>query len=399
MAKQSTMEYHSSKPVHQEQLRQLEKLAGAKLDDILTHFGIKDELRKASRFYVGGCPVHGGNNKSAFNVYHTGNETIGNWRCFTHSCHVHFQPTIIGLVRGILSHIKYGWKDKSDRDKECPFKETLAFLGKFCGTENIGDIEIDFDALEMRKFSNHMKHIYAREEVVNVLEIPRDIAIKSLQIPDRYFVSRGYTEAVLKKYDVGLCTAKDKEMYMRAVAPIYNNDHSLMVGCTGRMIFEKCPLCNSHHNPIHTCPQDYEKWKFTKWRHNTGFKGEYYLYNYWFAKEHIRKNGYAIIVESPGNVWRLEEAGIHNSIATFGAHLTDGQRDILDKSGALSLIVLTDPDDAGILATEAIRKSCCNTYSLYFPSISGGDIGDIEVRSVQEQLLPIIDKVKRNLDL
>ena len=49
-----------------------------------------------------------------------------------------------------------------------------------------------------------------------------------------------------------------------------------------------------------------------------------------FAKEFIKESGIVILVESPGNVWRLEEAGVHNSVAIFGSSLADRQKMILD---------------------------------------------------------------------
>ena len=67
-------------------------------------------------------------------------------------------------------------------------------------------------------------------------------------------------------------------------------------------------------------------WIHSKWRHNKDFKTQEHLYNMWFAKEFIQSTRTAIIVESPGNVWRLEEAGIHNSVAIFGTNLSIKQK-------------------------------------------------------------------------
>ena len=117
------------------------------------------------------------------------------------------------------------------------------------------------------------------------------------------------------------------------------------------------------------------------------------------TKKYIAESNIAIIVESPGNVWRLEEAGFHNSVCTFGAHLTDGQRFILDSSGALALIVLTDPDEAGRIALSDIKKSCGLTYSIYDPTIGDCDVADHEAIELKEKLSPILDKVRSDLGL
>jgi len=380
-------------------LRILEKAAGHKLESLLETLGVEG-LSRRSRFYVGKCPIHGdADNGTAFNIFHTGHETIGNWRCFTHSCHKHFQPNIIGFVRGYISRNKYGWTDPKDVDKECSFADAISFLMKFVGGQDLSEIKIDYQQIEQGRFVNSMTSTYAREEPARNLNISRRTVRDGLSIPAEYYVSRHYTAEILEKYDVGLCTEMGKQMFMRAVVPIYDDDHKNVVGCSGRAIFDMCPICNSYHNPTHQCPDDKNKWKFCKWRHNYGFKGENYLYNYWYAKDYIRKSKVAIIVESPGNVWRLEEAGIHNSIATFGAHLTDGQRYILDKSGALALIVLTDPDHAGRLALENIRESCGSIYSIHSPVISDSDIGEATVTLLHNKLVPIINKIESGLAL
>jgi DNA primase len=219
--------------------------------------------------------------------------------------------------------VKYGWRDKSDREKECPFREAVSFAGKFVGEKDVSKLAVDYEAFEKRRFASQMERIYSRQEPEVVHKIPKELVTSSLQIPAEYFVSRGFTTEILKKYDVGLCTTPNREMYMRATAPIYDPTHDYVIGCTGRSIFDSCAICESYHNPIKACPPEKDRWKHCKWRHNYGFKGEFHLYNYWFAKEFIRQTGIAIIVEGPADVWRLEEAGIHNAVATFGAHLTE----------------------------------------------------------------------------
>ena len=385
--------------LHQDQIRQLEKKAGDKLELLLEHLGLFNDLRKAKRFYVGQCPVHGGSSDNSFNIFHTGYETVGNWRCFSHNCHKHFQPTVLGFVRGVLSHTKYGWQDKKDTDKECGFREAVSFLAQFCGEKDISNTHVDYEAFEKRKFCSQIERIYNHTEPDVKYKIPREVVRSSLNIPAIYYASRGYTDDILDKYDVGLCTKPNKEMTMRATVPIYDNDYKYVIGCTGRAIWDMCPLCSSYHNPKDKCPDERYKWQYAKWRHSYGFKGEFHLYNYWFAKKHISKTGVAILVEGPGDVWRLEEAGIHNSVALFGAHITEGQRAILDRSGALALVVLTDPDEAGRIAAEQITKECGNSYSLYFPRVNGGDMGDTEVDTIQNKLTPVLTKIQEGLGL
>tara|TARA_Y100001938_G_C8035234_1_gene402978 strand:- start:880 stop:1287 length:408 start_codon:yes stop_codon:yes gene_type:complete len=125
--------------------------------------------------------------------------------------------------------------------------------------------------------------------------------------------------------------------------------------------------------------------------HSKGFQKQKWLYNYWRAKDEILKTGVAIIVESPGNVWRLAEAGIHNAVAIFGTALNVDQRHLLDESGALSLICLMDNDDAGQKAAKKIEEQCSRLYRLFFPSFEGNDVADLNIDKVTSDIKPFIE--------
>lgn len=182
-----------------------------------------------------------------------------------------------------------------------------------------------------------------------------------------------------------------KEMSDRAVVPVYDMDYKYMIGCTGRSIHEKCATCKSFHNIDDKCPNDNELWLMSKWRHSKDFKTQESLYNFWFAKEYIVKQQFAILVESPGNVWRLEESGIHNSVAVFGSSLSDRQKILLDISGALSLVLIMDNDEAGRKACETIKKKCHKIYNIFTINISGNDIGSMTVDQIKSEILPQIE--------
>ena len=92
-------------------------------------------------------------------------------------------------------------------------------------------------------------------------------------------------------------------------------------------------------------------------------------------------------------MWRLEEAGIHNSVAIFGAHLSQNQKKIIDSSGAFSIVCLLDNDDAGKQGAKKIYDQCSNMYRVYFPEFSGNDIGDINVDVVTQDIKPLINQI------
>lgn len=341
------------------------------------------EINDNGKMYVGECPIHNGDNKTAFNLYPTGDSYRGNWKCRTHQCDKIFKGSIIGFIRGVLSTRKYNWQ--KDGDKTATFKETIEFIQNFLG-DNLSNIKISKTEIEKKTFSNVIRNI-TEESSNNIKQkISRHSVRQSLVIPSDYFILRGFDKEILNKYDVGLCNKQDKEMYNRAVAPVYDNNHKYLVGCTGRSIFDRCERCKHYHDKQRSCPSSEDLWKYPKWKHNKDFKSQNHLYNFWFAKEHILQSTKVILVESPGNVWRLEEAGIHNSVALFGSNLSDRQKIMLDGSGAMTIIVLMDNDDAGKKATSAINNKCKNTYNIINVTIDKPDVAEMTVEEINQQI-------------
>jgi hypothetical protein len=332
---------------------------------------------------VGKCPIHDGDNKTAFNLYPDGDTYRGNWKCRTHNCDKFFKPSIIGFIRGVLSHKKYNWQNNGDQTVS--FDETIKFVESFLNS-SVDSIHIDNNEINKRQFYSFVDTLSKKHQEKTESRISRNSIRKSLLIPSEYFIGRGFDEKILEKYDVGLCNRPDKEMYNRAVAPIYDTEYKYMVGCSGRSIFNKCDLCECHHDPKDSCPEEDNRWKYPKWKHNQSFKSQNYLYNFWFAKDFILKTGTVILVESPGNVWRLEEAGIHNAVALFGSNLSDFQKILLDGSGAMTIITIMDNDEAGAKATDLIKTKCKNTYNIKSIDIEKSDVADMSVEEIEQQI-------------
>jgi hypothetical protein len=335
------------------------------------------------------CPIHGGDNESALNLYYVGDSYRGNWVCRTHHCERIFQPSIIGFLRGVLSVKNSNWN--KDGDETYSFDDTMTMALKIL-QKDLRDIKTNNVNLEKKTF---IKNIQSISPVINNLDkLPsRTMVRKALDIPANYYLQRGYSTNILDKYDIGLCDNPNKEMFDRIVVPVYDQQHSRMVGCSGRSIHEKCQKCSYYHNPKTDCVGHEYGWKYSKWKHNKDFKSKDHLYNLWFSKEYILKTGIAVIVESPGNVWRLEEAGIKNSVAIFGTSLSDRQKMLLDCSGAMSLLVLLDSDEAGQVGTKQIYDKCYRTYNVKTLSIVTNDIADMDVDTVKRTIIPEMEKI------
>ena len=165
-----------------------------------------------------------------------------------------------------------------------------------------------------------------------------------------------------------------------------------MVGFTGRSVFAKCPSCSRFHNKEEACPSHGDRFAWgrtAKW-YNHNFNKESYLYNYWFAKKQIRESGIVILCEGPGDIWRLEEAGIHVGVAMFGVNLSDEQQVLLEMSGALNVVVLTNSDEAGEAAKIDLKKRLGRCFRMHFPTLATNDLGEMTVAQVKEQISPLI---------
>jgi len=356
-------------------------------ENLLKHLGVND-YHTSDYCVISACPIHKGTNTTALNLYLEGcNSYPGNWRCNTLQCHDVFGKDIIGFTRGMLSRKQLGWS--SPNDKMVSFKDTVDYLLNF--------LKMDYSSLPTSQsngdqtFTNQVNNIFARSIVKPHNNVTRENIRQSLDIPAQYYIDRGYSSTILSTYDIGLCKNPKKPMYNRIVVPIYDQDYNY-IGCTGRSIFEKCEQCNQYHDLKKEC-----KYKSPKWLHNKGFQGGEHLYNYCNAKKYIQKSQIAIITEGIGDTLKLEEYGIHNSVSIFGTSLSTGQFNLLNQSGALSLIVLLDNDDAGHIGMKKIQQQCGRLYRLYFPSIHENDIGDMGTDEITSEIRPFIEKIQEEI--
>jgi 5S rRNA maturation endonuclease (ribonuclease M5) len=365
----------------QDELFQLNRNLGVKLEEIISYFHM--DLIKKGTMYVGKCPIHKeSDNESSFNLYHSG-DIIGNWYCRTHQCEKTFKPTLIGLIRGLLSH-QNGWGSLKDKDKITSFPATLNFIQKFLG----GDVEkLDTTEIEKIKFSQTFK----LQERNGHTKQSRAYLRTKLKIPAQYYINRGYDSKILDKYDVGLCDDIKKPFYNRIVIPVYDDDYTCIVGYTARSILDSCSTCGYYHLESEKCPQKIEQWRYSKWSNSAGFHKQEYLYNYWFAKDEIKKTGKVILVEGPGDVLKLVQAGILNVVGLFGTVLTDQQKFVLDCSGAMTILVIGDNDPPGLAASDEIVQKCQKLYSVKkfnwqdedFSKF--GDIGEVPIELLQKR--------------
>ena len=83
----------------------------------------------------------------------------------------------------------------------------------------------------------------------------------------------------------------------------------------------------------------------------------------------------------------MHEAGVNNCVGIFGKKLSDQQERMLLKSGATTLIVLTDNDQAGRESKVDIKRRLGRFFTIIFPKMMSKDVGLLSVDKIQSQIL------------
>jgi 5S rRNA maturation endonuclease (ribonuclease M5) len=383
-----------SPPTNYDQINQLSSLCALRIEELLDHLGLS--LRRKGRMLVGSCPVHGGDNMDSFTLYPEGEVVACVWKCRSHLCHLEFKKkksgvgTLIGLVWGILSHQRYNWQ--GPKDQKVPFNKVIDYLCDFIG-QPLHTIKVDKAEVERKKYIAQQETL-VRTPTVTQNGWSRSQIRGRMQIPAKYYLGRNYNEKTLDRYDVGVWLAgtNPSPIVGRIAVPIYDEGYKRVIGITARTIHNKCNKCQQFHAHTMECPSQKEE-QYAKWINNKGFRKENFLYNYWFAKEHIRKTGVIVLVEGPGDVWRLEEAGVQNAVGTLGNELSDSQQVIIERSGAMTVVHIGDRDAAGEAMRMQIETELGRGYRLRSIEPEGKDVGDMTPDDIRRNIVPILNSL------
>ena len=254
---------------------------------------------------------------------------------------------LINIWVGVVTEIGY-----------TPFADTIKFIEDLYGDKIVSQ-ELSIDELcESVGYNNRTKlghnYICTREEY-----------IRRNGVISEYMLKRGFARETLEKFNVYSCKEKTR-FANRALVPLYDPTGKFLIGISGR---SECG------NPI-------------KWLHTRGFPSSTHLYNGWNAENVIKKTCSVWIVESPGNVWRLEETGIKNSVALFGTNFTAAKASAIDKMGVSRINLLMDNDTAGEEAIKRITQEYHQFYNIKVYEIPKeyNDVADMPVNKVKEIL-------------
>ena len=366
----------------QNQVDQLQDIASDRIEELLLAMGV--EYKVEHHFITAACPVHGGDAKRGwFWAFRS-----QSWRCNTNGCQTlpmtGPSSSLFGLVRGAMS---------TKTDRLWSFKDAIDFVQQALGIKALDDNpQTAEDQLIAKTIIEARQRM--REQAVAGHILLSDIICRLT--PDTvYYPERGYSKATIAKYHISFCDDRKKPFYERAFFPVLDESGLYVVGWSARSMWDQCDECKCYHSPIMSqCPSSGALW--AKWRHSVGFRAELSLYNLWNAKTHIRKTGTAVIVEGPGDVWALEEAGIGNAVAIMGLNLSKYQNRALQKAGALTLMLVCDNDKSGREGAERIARDLSMYFRVVVKPLEGTkDVGDMPRKQIRRQFAELLEQEEK----
>ncbi|MBR5863541.1 MAG: DNA primase [Alistipes sp.] len=201
-----------------------------------------------------------------------------------------------------------------------------------------------------------------------------------------YFAQkRGFTEATIKKFGLGFCSAEGDAMTMAAIGAGYKQEFLLSTGLTfqresdgrlrdrfrDRVMF---PVHNISGRVVafggRTLRTDKSVAKYQNSPESEIYSKKRELYGLYFAKKAIQQQDYAIMVEGYTDVISMHQAGVENVVASSGTSLTTEQIQLLHRF-TRNITVIYDGDSAGIHASlrgiDMILKEGMNVRVVLLP--------------------------------
>jgi 5S rRNA maturation endonuclease (ribonuclease M5) len=345
------------------------------IQKILEYFNV--DLSSTSKKYYGCCPIHSNSdNNSALLLY----KNTGIWMCTTHQCEKIFGRSTLNFVKALISVKKYGWSDSSDKSKMATDLETKELVSKILG-QKLDKIEVrtvDRSRVEKLNFIRQVNLLKAQKAISD-----KETFRKNTIVPSEYYLKRGFSEEILEKYDVGLWTKANSRFFQRTVVPIYDTEYQYIIGYTARSLYQKCLVCGYFHDLNRQCPNKIEENVLSKWEHSTGFKKEFHLYNYWFAKSQLN-NKSLIVVEGPSHCWRLAEAGLWNSVAYMGSSISNYQANLIRRLSLEEIVIPSDNDVAGQRIRQQIRSILGTRYKYRDIDLVKNDVAELNTEEIKE---------------
>ncbi|MGC6504946.1 MAG: CHC2 zinc finger domain-containing protein [Coraliomargaritaceae bacterium] len=304
---------------------------------ILEHYGLLQNLRKTNDDQLTGCcPIHKGENPTAFRVSISKNC----WNCFS-SCKsggniLEFVAKMEDISIREAARLIAEWFDLKEAfqapDKPTPKKRSRT-------PAKVNGSKTDEPKPE------------AEDETITENK-PLSFELKHLEIDHPYLAERGLSKETIETFGLGFCTKG--VMRNRIVIPIHNGKGQL-VAYAGR----------TPGDP----PEGEEKYKLPK-----GFRKSLEVFNLHRALE-TDKEQPLYIVEGFFDCMRLWQSGIKRVVCLMGSSLSEAQEDAIIHATHQNskIILLFDEDEAGRKGREtAAAQLASKLYVHILPLESEG---------------------------
>ncbi|MGB5362591.1 MAG: DNA primase [Aureibaculum sp.] len=291
----------------------------------------------------------------------------------------------------MVSPVKQIWKDFSSgkggnaisflmEHEHYSYPEAIRYLAKKYNIE----IEETEQSDEQKKQTNERESMYLVSEYAR--NYFHDILLKSEKgkaIGLSYFKERGYTDATIKKFELGYALDQWDVFTNEALAKGYQLEYLEKTGLTivkedkqfdrfkGRVVF-----------PIHSMSgrvlgfggriltSDKKAAKYVNSPESDIYHKSKVLYGIYHAKQSVAKEDNCYLVEGYTDVISFDQAGIHNVVASSGTALTPEQIRLISRLTP-NITVLFDGDPAGIKASlrgiDLILEQGMNVKVVAFP--------------------------------
>lgn len=246
-----------------------------------------------------------------------------------------------------------------------------------------------------------------RESLLIALGYARDFFVKNLQTEEgksiglSYFKERGFTPAIIEKFDLGYALDRWDNLLKSAKSAGFQEEILLKAGLVlqkegdtsrvydrfrNRVIFT---IHNISGKPLgfgaRILTKDKNQPKYINSPETPVYHKSDVLYGMYQAKKSIREKDNCFLVEGYTDVISLHLSGIENVVASSGTSLTEGQIKLI-KRFTNQVTVLYDGDAAGIKASlrgiDLLLEGGLNVKAVVFPE---GEDPDSYSRKVGSQ--------------
>ena len=290
------------------------------MEDVLSHYGLLDKMKRSGDSLSGCCPIHKGSNPTQFRVSLSKNL----WNCFSECKH---GGNVVDFISRMEDVSAYGAALKAiewfklDPDRVYAEGE---------GADEPSEPRSSNEAPARPKSAQPSPPAEAKPEG-NAPNPPLKFRLDKLQREHPYLTERGLTLETLVDFGVGFC-AKGM-MAGRIAIPIHNPDGQV-VAYAGRHVGEP--------------PEGTPKYKLPP-----GFRKSLELFNLDRAR---KESGALIVVEGFFDAMKLHQLGHRKAVALMGSSLSPAQEELIRRhtDQHSQILVMLDEDDAGRSARDEI---------------------------------------------